>query len=232
MLAVLPARVDSSTTGQCWTDSERWGPLGGSIVFGSWSRCALFYALVHDAGDGRFPNGFVVRFPWGLKSAPMRPRVSPADGQVYVAAQRGWDSIAQLDGAIYRIRRTDQPCYYICGATATSHGIRLSFPCEIDGGSLRAENFTTVRESDRKKEAPPKPQAVASVTLVDTKTIEVEIPEIGEETVEHRTNIDPKTGAKQVQVNPAISLKLQLNATDGTAIQQTVHATINSLPSP
>ena len=225
MLTVVPARVDSSTTGQCWSDEERWGPLGGSLVFGSWSRCALFYTLVQDLGDTKFPNGFSVRFPWDLKSAPLRPRASPADGQLYVAAQRGWDSIAQLDGAIYRIRHTGKPDYLLSGAAATREGIRLTFPCELDPTSVKATAFSAVRVSDQKQDAG-KPQPLGGAKLIDPHTVEIEIPDIGMEVVERRT--DKKTGS--VRVNPAISLRFSLLAEDGTPLEQTVHATINSLP--
>ena len=225
MLVVVPARVDSSTTGQCWTDPKRWGPLGGAIAHGSWSRCAMFYSLAQDLGDGKFPNGFCVRFPWNLRAAPMRPRVNPADGQLYVAAQRGWDSIAQLDGAIYRIRRTGEPCYFVSGAAATRSGIRLTFPCELDPGSVDAKNFSAVRESDKKQDAAEQ-QVLGKIALADPKTVEIEVPEIGQEIVARRT--DARTGS--VRVNPAISLSFKLRARDGTPIEQTVHATINSLP--
>ena len=55
---------------------------------------------------------------------------------------------------------------------------------------------------------------------------EIEVPNIADELLEHRT--DPKTGA--VRVNPAISLTFKLQFADGFAIEQTIHATINSLP--
>lgn len=228
MLVVLPARVDSSSSSQCWSDPERWGPLGGSIIHGSYSLSKVFYCLTQDIGE--FPNGFAMRLPFELKSAPMRARVSPTDGQIYIAAQRGWDSIAQLDGAIYRIRKTGKPSHLVSGAAATASGIRLSFPCELDANSVIAENFLTTRETDNKNGAAPEPQAVGKVTLTDSRTIEIEIPGIEKETLEHRTTTDPQTGGVSVSVNPAISLSIKLKAADGTAIEQTIHATINSLP--
>lgn len=230
MLAVLPARVDSSTAGQCWSDPKRWGPLSGSIIHGSWSLCATFYTLTQDLGGGKFPNGFVVRFPWDLQSAPLRPRTNPVDGQLYIAAQRGWDSIAKLDGAIYRIRHTGKPSHLVSGAAATAGGIRLDFPCDLDASSVVANNFSITRESYNKTGPAPEPKPVGEVTLIGQRSVEIEIPGIAKEAVEHRTKTDPKTGVVSVSVNPAISLKLKIKAADGTAIEQTIHATINSLP--
>ena len=142
-----------------------------------------------------------------------------------MAAQRGWDSAAQLDGAIYRIRRTAEPCYYITSASVTKTGIRLGFDCELDPKSITAKNISAVREGDKKKEAG-KQQPLGTISLADPKTIEIEIPGIEKEGVANRT--DKKSGS--VRVNPPISITVKLRAKDGTPIEQTIHATINSLP--
>ena len=46
----------------------------------------------------------------------------------------------------------------------------------------------------------------------------------------HFYAVDKKTGAVSVKVTPAYSINLSLRAADGTPIEQTVWATVNSVP--
>ena len=224
MLVVLPARVDSSSAGQCWSDPHRWGPLSGSIIHNSYSRSAIFYCFIQDLLP--YPNGFAIKFPFHLRAGAMRARVNPTDGQVYIACKKGWDSIARYDGALYRIRHTGQPSHFITQAAATRNGIRLTFACDLLPASIARENFTIIREPDKPaKDLTLQPKPVAAVRLIDARTLELTLAGIGEETLEHRTGEDGT-----VRIRPAISLTAKLRAADGTALEQTVHATINALP--
>ena len=229
MLVVLPASVDSSSGGQCWSDPKRWGPLSGSIVHCSYSLSAVFYCLTQDLKP--YPNGFAVRLPFDLKAGAMRPRINPIDGQAYIACKKGWDSVARCDGVIYRIRHTGKRSHLIQGAEATTKGIRLSFACDLDPNSIRAHNFTILREPDKpQKGAKLKHIPVGQVQPVNERSIEVTIPNIENEVINKRTTTNPQTGAVTVAINPAISLSLKLIAADGTKIEETIHATINTLP--
>ena len=227
MLVMLPARIDSSSGGQCWTDAKDWGPLSGSVIHTSYSRCAAFYCFIQDIEP--YPNGFAVQFPFPLKSGAMRPRVNPVDKQVYLTCQKGWDTSARYDGAIYRIRHTGEPARGVRGAAVTSTGLRLTFAADLDPTSVKASAFTGIRESDKKDKKNPgaKPPQIklGAVRLVDARTVEVDIPDIGKEALANRTD---EKGI--VTVNPPISLTFTLKSKDGTAIEQTIHATINSVP--
>ncbi len=227
MLVVLPASIDSSSAGLCWSDLERWGPLSGSIFHTSYSRSSVFYCRTQNLDP--FPNGFAIRLPFNLQAAPMRARVNPADGQVYVAAKRGWDSIARIDGAIYRFRHTGATSHLIRDVSATSRGLRIAFASPLDPASIKPAHFTFLREPDKRSEddRPLAPVAVTAVTLVAPEMVEVVIPNIEKEALHHRTRTDGT-----IEVHPAISLSVEVTARDGTPILQTVHATINALPSP
>jgi len=228
MLVVLPARVDSSSGGQCWSDPERWGPLSGSIIHTSYSRSAAFYCRTQDVGD--YPNGFAMRLPFEFKAGAMRPRVNPIDGQTYIVCKKGWDSIARVDGVIYRIRATGKPSHLIQDVMATADGLQLTFPCDLDATSLDANNFAIIREPDKPiKGKETQVTRPPSTRLLNARTLHVEITKIAQETVAHRTSQNAK-GETEVKINPAISLTVHLSAADGTLINQTVHATINSLP--
>lgn len=228
MLVVLPARVDSSSGGQCWSDPDRWGPLNGSIIHTSYSRSAAFYCRTQDVGD--YPNGFAMRLPFDFKAGAMRPRVNPVDGQTYIACKKGWDSIARVDGVIYRIRATGEPSHLIQEVTATSEGLQLTFPCDLDASSLDPGNFSIIREPDKPTKGK-ETQIVrpTSAQLITPRILHVGIRGLEQETLVHRTSQNAK-GVTEVKINPAISLTVQLKAANGTPINQTVHATINSLP--
>ncbi|MDA7614546.1 c-type cytochrome [Verrucomicrobiales bacterium] len=228
MLVVLPARVDSSGGGQCWSDPKRWGPLSGSIIHTSYSRSRAFYCRTQDVGD--YPNGFAMRLPFDFKAGAMRPRVSPIDGQTYIVCKKGWDSIARVDGVIYRIRATGDPSHLIQDVAATADGLQLTFPCALDATSLDPNSFSIIREPDKPAKGK-ETQMVRPISarLIDARTLHVGIPNLEQETVAHRTSQNAQ-GEPEVEINPAISITVHLKAGDGTLINQTIHATINSLP--
>lgn len=227
MLVVLPPKVDSSSGGQCWSRKEGWGPLSGSVIHTSYSLCAVFYCLIEEASP--YPNGFALRFPYNLISGAMRPRVNPVDGQVYVACHKGWDSKAPIDGAIYRLRYSGGESHLVSGASVTHRGIRLAFACDLEAAAIVPRNVRWARSSLNKKDEA-KPRPVPKVHRIDARTIEVEIPKIGEEALPKRTRIDKETGRKTVTVNAPIELHLNLKAADGVEIRQTIYATVNSVP--
>ena len=224
MLAVLPPSVDSSSGGQCWSDPNRWGPLSDQMIHTSYSRCAMFYVLTQNATP--HPNGFAIRMPFNFRSGAMRARANPADGQIYVVGQKGWDTIARFDGCLYRIRYTGEPSRVIVNAVASRRGISLSFTCDLDPESIDKRNIAVIREAEKGTS----PVKMSGVQLVANRTIEIELPEIVDEVVERRTNVDKKTGHKTVDVRWPIRIDVDVSAKDGTPISQTVYATINSLP--
>ena len=148
----------------------------------------------------------------------------------HLGATQGWDSIARVDGVIYRIRATGEPSHLIQDVAATLDGLQLSFPCDLDATSLDPNHFAIIREPD--KPAKGKESQVArpiSVRLIDSRTLHVAIPDLEQDTVANRSSLNARGGA-EVKIHPAISLTVHLKAADATLINQTVHATINSLP--
>ncbi len=227
MLVRLPARLDSSSGGQCWSHPDAWGPLSGSVIHTSYSRSAAFYCFIEDVEP--YPNGFALQFPLALKSGGMRPRVHPGDKQVYLACHKGWGTNARHDGVIYRIRHTGEPTRGVTGAVVTPFGLRLTFGAALEPASVKASAFGAVRESDKKDknnpEAKPPEVKLGAVRLVGSKTVEVEVPGIDKEDLTLRT--DDKG---VVTVPPPISLSYKLRAKDGTPVEQTIHATVNTVP--
>ena len=227
MLVRLPARLDSSSGGQCWTDPKDWGPLSGAVIHTSYSRCSAFYCFIQDVEP--YPNGFAMKFPFPLKSGAMRPRVHPIDKQVYLVCQKGWDTSARHDGAIYRIRHTGEPVRGLSGAAVTSTGLRLSFASPLDPASVKESAFSAVRESDKKDKNNPnaKPPAGRTGRRSLDRT----------QNHHHRNNRHQKRRSHRTHRRkgyrhgkPTDLANLFLVSNDGTPVEQTIHATVNSVP--
>ena len=225
MLATIPAMADASSGGQCWADENRWGPLSGQLIHTTYSHCGMFYILTQDAGD--FPNGFAIPFPFEFKSGAMRPRVNPADGQLYIVGQKGWDTRSLSDGCLYRIRHTGTASHLISKAEVTPTGLRFTFTCDLDKSSVNATAASAETIADKGKNLRTK-VAVDAVTLATPTTVEIAMPFVAKEVLAHRTEIvDGKT---IVHVHPPIAVTLKLKASDGSPIEKTVYVTVNSLP--
>ena len=80
----------------------------------------MFYCMVEEVEGVH--QAAVVPFGWQFESGVMRARVNPADGQVWVIGQRGWDTRAKLDGSVNRIRYTGQAGNLVTGCGVTPGG--------------------------------------------------------------------------------------------------------------
>lgn len=223
MLVRLPASVDSSSGGQCWSHPEKWGPLSGTVIHTSYSRCAAFYCFIQDIEP--YPNGFAVRFPFDLDSGAMRPRLHPIDNQIYITCHKGWDTTAPLDGVIYRFRYVGGNMVGICDAAVTDSGIRLTFAADLEPDSVQPSAFKAYREDDAKNVPKPAKYRLGEVKLIDSRTVEINVPNVSDEALLNRTD-DKGT----VLVRAPIVLSYKLKSKNGKVFEQTIYATINSLP--
>ncbi len=226
MLVTLPPTVDSSSTGQCWSDPDRWGPLSGSIVHTSYSGCSAFYVMVQNVKP--FPNGFAVRLPFAFPTGLMRSRANPIDGQVYTVGLKGWDTPATADGGLYRIRYTGESARLIKQVRATSTGLEVTFTCDLDPASVKLESVKALHEEE--DPAASRPAKFDRVSLVSPRVIELAWPQITGELLEHRVTRDARTGAVSVGIRPPLVIDIAVESADGAPIRQTVYATINALP--
>ena len=73
------------------------GPVQGrNALYLSYGKCSLFHVLQEEV-DGVHQGG-IVKFPLKFDTGIMRARFNPADGQLYVAGLRGWQTDAGHDG--------------------------------------------------------------------------------------------------------------------------------------
>jgi hypothetical protein len=126
----FPKDVDNSGGGQAWVTSDKWGPFAGRLLHTSYGTCSLYLALIDQQGD--HIQGGVVRFPINFLSGIMRPRFNAADGQLYVAGLRGWQTSAAQDACFQRVRYTGKPANMVTGLKVTKTGLDLTFTDPIE----------------------------------------------------------------------------------------------------
>ena len=123
-------RWDNSSGGQTFVTRDRWGPWKGAPLFLSYGKC-LLYGVMMDNVDGTV-QAAMAPFPVKFQSGVMRARFNPADGQLYVAGLKGWQTAATRDGGFYRVRYTGKPVTMAVKAHAATNGIQLTFASPLD----------------------------------------------------------------------------------------------------
>lgn len=221
-LCWLPMDMDNSPGGQTWVTGDRWGPLKGRLLHTSYGQSRLLLVLMDE---DRAQAG-VVRFPLNFASGIMRAQFSPADGQLYVAGLRGWQTTGVKDGCLQRVRYTGKPVRMPVSFHVRKTGIDLTFSDALDRDSAgdpdsyTATGFNVVSTpdygspefnvTDPKKRGREKLEISKAGVSEDGKTVSLEIP-----------GFRPMTN---------LVVKFALRAADGAKMQDEVALTINRLP--
>lgn len=229
-LCWLPRRVDNSSGGQVWVNSDRWGPFQGQLLHLSYGQCRMSLVLrevLSKAANGAVSQGGVVEFPFSFDSGVMRGRFSPHDGQLYVSGLKGWTTSAVLDGCLQRVRYTGRPVDMPAELTTHQNGIALRFTRPLDRslaeqpGSYHLEQWNyryaeSYGSPDFRVTAPNEQGhddvRVRSATLLDDHTVFLELPKL--------------------QPVHQMAVAYALKSKDGAPIRQTVYATIHHLLHP
>ena len=136
-LCWLPKRVDNSGGSQVWApEGERWGPWGGKMLHLSYGQAALYGVLFEKNRDDVMQGG-VTKFPLQFQSGIMRARFNPADGQLYVAGLRGWQTSGLKNGCFQRVRYTGAETRMPIELHAKKDGVELRFTTSLDTQSAR-----------------------------------------------------------------------------------------------
>jgi hypothetical protein len=208
----IPYSMDNSSASQIWA-SKNFGPLSNRLLHLSYGKCTILQVLPEQV-DGQW-QGAAVTLPLKFDSGIMRARVNPLDGSLWVAGIRGWQTSANKDGCLQRIRYTGKPFYLPTSLHVTAKGIRVTFPVDLDPdtandpGSYNLEAWTFHRSenygSDDYKLSNPDEKGrdtldVKSATLQpDKRTILIEVPDL--------------------KPTPQYMLKMRLSAADGTPVK-------------
>ncbi len=176
---------DRSPSELLWVESEKWGPLNGSLLNFSYGYGKV-YIVPHENIDGQMQGGMcefpIKQFPTGV----MRGRFHPGDGQLYCCGMFAWAGSQQQPGGLYRIRYTGQPVHLPVGLHATKNGVEIQFSGEVDSDSgcdpknfavtvwdlKRTANYGSKHFNERRLE-------VSSAELADDgQTVTLTIPEL------------------------------------------------------
>lgn len=223
-LCWVPMEIDNSSGGQVWVPpGEKWGPLGGRMLFMSYGKCSLFNVLREDVGG--VEQGGLCRFPLKFKSGIMRGRFSPVDGQLYVSGLNVWQSNASKDGCFYRVRYTGKPVVRPVELHAAKNGIAITFTAPLDEKSATdAQNFAVQQWNYAWTGAYGSPDiSVADPTKKQRDTLEVKSVKLSP---------DKKTLTLELpDVQPVMQMKIKfkINAADGQVLEQEIHNTIHKV---
>lgn len=121
----LPRGEDSSAGGQVYIDSMRWGPVQNNWIHFS-GALAKHFLILREVINGKSQAAAVPL--WGeFLSGSHRGRMSPYDGQLYVAGAQGYGNYGTQDGSLQRVRYTGGPYHYPSQYETRSNGILLTF---------------------------------------------------------------------------------------------------------
>jgi hypothetical protein len=185
-LCWVDMKYDRSPAELLWAESDRWGPLNGSLLNLSYGYGKAFVVLTQEV-EGTKQGGIVElpvpQFPTGI----MRGRYNPKDGQLYLCGMSGWSTSQMIQvGGIYRARYTEKPLNLPIKMEALSSGMMISFSDDLDQVSAESIDSYTVNTwdikrthrygSDRYNE---KELEIKKVTLLDDdKSVLIELPDI------------------------------------------------------
>jgi hypothetical protein len=128
-LCWLPREVDNSAGGQVWVPEDSDWPLAGLPLHLSYGRCKAF-VLLRQPFDGGSQGGV-----WDLDlkflSGVCRGRFAP-DGHLYVCGLNGWQTCAEADGCLQRVRYTGKPLDAPVRMEVAPDGLKLTFSRPMD----------------------------------------------------------------------------------------------------
>ncbi len=130
-LCWLPREVDNSAGGQVWVPEKTFGPLAGLPLHFSYGRCKAFVLLRQETRDGTIQGGAV---DLGLKflSGVCRGTFHAGQQELYVCGLNGWQTAAQADGCLQRVRFTGKPLDVPVKLVVEGNTVRLTFSNPLD----------------------------------------------------------------------------------------------------
>ncbi|HZZ41498.1 MAG TPA: DUF6797 domain-containing protein [Tepidisphaeraceae bacterium] len=225
LLCWLPhGDVDNSSGDQVWVTSNKWGPFEGEMLALSYGKCSLFKVLKEDV-DGTWQGG-VVKFPLTFNTGIMRSRVNPADGQVYVAGMRGWQTDAAKDAGFQRVRYTGKTVDMPTELHIKSDGIEIGFTSPLDDATSKdaqnydIEQWNYIWSSDygspEMSVENPKQKGHDPVD-VDAVTV----------SPDHKTVFLKVAGLKPVM---QMKIHMKIKGADGAGVEYSIYNTIEKVP--
>ncbi|MGI9551290.1 MAG: DUF6797 domain-containing protein, partial [Aurantibacter sp.] len=136
---------DRSPSELLWVDSEKWGPLDGSLLSFSYGYGKIQLVLNEEVEGQR--QGGVIDIP-GMKfyTGVMRGRFHPNDQHLYLCGMEAWSTSQNMrTGDLYRIRYTGKTIPMPIELNAKQTGIQLAF-----ASKLKPESATNISNYELK----------------------------------------------------------------------------------
>lgn len=134
-LCWIPHELDNSAGGQVWAPPGRFGPLAGLPLHFSYGRCRPF-VLLRQETDRAVTQGGVAPLDITFLSGVCRGRFHPADGHLYVCGLNGWQTAAQADGCLQRVRYTGAALDVPVAMKVDGDTVRLTFSRPLDPAAV------------------------------------------------------------------------------------------------
>ncbi|ADB18904.1 heme-binding protein [Pirellula staleyi DSM 6068] len=206
---------DRSPAELLWVESDRWGPLKGSLLNLSYGYGKVF--LVPHENVGGMMQGGMIELPVPLfPTGVMRGRFHPTDGQLYLCGMFAWAGNATSPGGLYRLRATGNAMHLPVELHATKAGLKLTFtepldPAALDVKSMQIKTWSLKRTAGYgSPHLNEQPLEVRSAKLsADGKTLTLDV--------------------EKLQPTWCMEIKYDLRAASGTPVQGTIHNTIHAL---
>ncbi|MBK9388216.1 MAG: ThuA domain-containing protein [Planctomycetes bacterium] len=149
-LCWIPHAIDNSAGGQVWVPHERFGLPRDTLLHTSFGRCRL-YLVLHELADPEtgLRQGGVVSLPYAFESGVCRARFHPSDGSLWAVGLEGWQTAAQRDGCLQRLRYVGGELHLPLALSVRSGALELRFAEPLDPASVTAEAFAVERWSYR-----------------------------------------------------------------------------------
>ncbi len=230
----LPHQVDNSSGGQVWVTSDKWGPFQGDLLHLSYGSCSLFKVMMEFVG-GQVQGG-AVRFPLNFDSGIMRGRFNARDGQLYLAGLRVWQSNGARTGTFQRVRYTGKPVVMPREMHVKSNGIEITFTGALDSKSAADDqnwaidqwNYKWKQDYGSKMYSVTEPDKVIGENKVATQKFG------GEDVALKGIKVSPDKRTVFIEtaaLQPVMQMRIRFNlqAADGSPVNQTVFNTINKI---
>lgn len=184
-LAWVEKHIDQSPSELLWVNSNKWGPLNGSLLNFSYGYGKVFIVPFEKIGSVRQGGVFELPMP-RFQTGIMRGRFNDGDGQLYVCGLSAWGSSQSNLGGLYRIRYNGQKAIIPIGIKAKQNGIEVNFSHTLEVNdvdkiaSYKVQTWDLLRS--RKYGSAHHNEKILKVTAVklsdDKKTIFLTIPDI------------------------------------------------------
>ncbi len=144
-------KYDRSPAELLWAESDRWGPLNGSLLnlsYGYGKVFVVYPQIVNGVQQGSMIELPVAQFPTGI----MRARFNQKDGQFYGCGMSAWATNQMIQvGGLYRIRYTGKPLHIPIQVNVFKEGVELIFDEALNDNIAMLPDSYTINTWDLKR---------------------------------------------------------------------------------